>query len=297
MKKRRCSLKSVLTIAVLAVFLIFLPITEILIDANAKKLTVRTYEFPTAVSSPIRIVQLSDLHDREFGADNSDLTALVRDQNPDLIALTGDMLDKSASQEDVEALYRLVSDLKQIAPVYWADGNHERMFVRATGTPLHQGLSEAGCIVLDCSYADVSVCGQALRIGGYSGYYGTPHMTTDDTVQEEAENAFFRDFENTRQLKLLLCHIPTSWLDWNYIDKYPVDLVLCGHYHGGQIRLPIIGGLYAPYVGLFPEYTEGMYEGKMATAILSTGLGASPGIPRFNNPAQVVVVDLIPENS
>ena len=79
------------------------------------------------------------------------------------------------------------------------------------------------------------------------------------------------------------------------MDDYPVDLVLTGHYHGGQVRLPMIGGLVAPYVGWFPEYTEGMYVGEKATAILSTGLGSSPGIPRVNNPPQVVVVDLIPK--
>ena len=75
-----------------------------------------------------------------------------------------------------------------------------------------------------------------------------------------------------------------------------MDQVLTGHYHGRQIRLPLIGGVYAPYVGLFPEYTEGLYTGEKASCILSTGLGASHWIPRVNNLPQIVVVELAAKN-
>ena len=146
----------------------------------------------------------------------------------------------------------------------------------------------AGAVVLDTAFAALTVKNQDLRIGGFHGYYRYWGMLETTGVEE----AFADAFENTDRFKLLLDHIPTGWVDWGKIDELPVDLVLSGHYHGGQIRIPLLGGLYAPYIGLFPQYTEGMYVGETATAILSTGLGSSPGIPRINNLPQIVVVDL-----
>ena len=117
-------------------------------------------------------------------------------------------------------------------------------------------------------------------------------MRTADENEQKAEIAFAANFENTENIKLLLCHIPTAWVDWGYIDKYPVDVVFTGHYHGGQIRIPFVGGLYAPYVGWFPENTKGMFEGEKATCILSTGLGSENWIPRIHNPAEIVVLNI-----
>ena len=114
-------------------------------------------------------------------------------------------------------------------------------------------------------------------------------------VQKQYEMDFADVFEDTHRFKLLLCHIPTAWLDWEYINDYPVDLVLCGHNHGGQIRLPLLGPLYAPYVGLFPDYTEGLFLGQEAACVLSRGLGSSPGMPRINNLPEITVIDLIPK--
>jgi len=121
-------------------------------------------------------------------------------------------------------------------------------------------------------------------------------MTTKDEEQQQIEGRFFVSFQDTSRYKILLNHIPTQWVDWNYINKCPVDLVFCGHYHGGVIRIPIIDqGIYAPYVGWFPPFTKGVYSGSKATCVLSVGLGIEHGIPRLNNPPEIVVVDLVPE--
>ena len=167
--------------------------------------------------------------------------------------------------------------------------------MNATGTDLTPLLEEAGAQVLDCSYQDITVAEQPLRIGGYHAYYRYPGMYKITPEQMEAELLFADNFEDTQHFKLLLCHIPTVWLDWNNIDNFPVDLVLSGHNHGGQIRLPLLGGVYAPYVGLFPEYTSGRYVGQKAVCVLSAGLGSSPGIPRINNLPELTVIDLIPK--
>ena len=262
---------------------------------SATVLTVTRYEIPAEVTAALRIVQLSDLHSREFGSGNEDLIALVAEQNPDLIFLTGDMLNRRGTEEDLTPLCDLVARLGQIAPVYWSDGNHEIILQATLEEDLQAALTRAGAVVLDSTWADVAVKGQALRIGGYYGYYRTPHMTTDDPAVMEAENRFFEEFEDTHRLKLLLCHIPTSWVDWGYIDSCAVDVVFSGHYHGGQIRLPVIGGLYAPYVGFFPPYTRGVFVGDRAVCVLSAGLGAEPGLPRICNLPEIVVADLIPQ--
>ena len=260
------------------------------IEQCRTEIAVVRYEMAGDLNVPVRIVQLTDLHDHEFGEENRELAELVAAQEPDLILMTGDMLDRS--DENADVVCALIQELVAVAPVYYGYGNHEKAWEAVNGSSLTPVLEESGAIVLDCSYVDVTVGGMQLRIGGYHGYYRQPGMYDISPEQHQAELAFCDDFEDTNRYKILLSHIPTAWIDWEYMNKYPVDLVLSGHYHGGQIRLPWLGGVYAPYIGLFPPYTEGIYEGEEATCILSTGLGSSPGIPRINNLPQIVVVEL-----
>lgn len=244
------------------------------------------------LAAPIRIVHLTDLHSMVYGEGNEEIVSSVLSASPDLILMTGDLL--SAEDDGPEVVCDLIRHLAEIAPVYYGYGNHEKEWEARTGDSLAPALASAGATVLDCAYVDVTVCGTDLRIGGYHGYYRQPHMFPISEDQKQAELSFCDDFENTDRYKILLCHIPTAWLDWGYINCFPVDLVLSGHYHGGQICL-FGRGLYAPYVGLFPEYTRGIFQGETATCILSAGIGTEQGIPRINNPPEILVVDLIPQ--
>lgn len=253
---------------------------------------VTSYAVDADVKEPVRIVQLTDLHSWEFGEENGELAALVAAQKPDLILMTGDMMDRRDKNADV--VCTLIKKLTPIAPVYYGYGNHEYRWMDNHGESLTPVLTEAGAIVLDVEYMDITVNGQELRLGGYHGYYRHPHMFPVTEEQIAVQLAFCEEFEDTDRCKILLAHIPTAWLDWGYIDKFPVDLVLSGHYHGGQIVLPWLGGVYAPYIGLFPPCTEGIYTGTQATCVLSAGVGSRPGIPRINNPPEIVVVDLCP---
>ena len=257
-------------------------------------LHVEKYSVYADITESIRVVQLTDLHNAQFGKNNSELVSLVKQQNPDLIVMTGDMLNRD--DPDTEIVEQLISDLSPVAPIYYGYGNHETAWEKKYKKDLHEIFSAIGAVVLESEYADVEIKGQPLRIGGYMGYWWQSHMMTSDPLQREREKLFFHDFRDTNRQMILLNHIPTSWLDWNYIDTASAGIVFSGHYHGGVVRIPVIDqGVFAPYVGWFPPYTKGVFEGKETTCVLSVGLGNEHGIPRFNNPSEIVVVDLIPK--
>lgn len=264
-------------------------------------LHVEFYTVEANISSPIRIVHLSDLHNAEFGDNNSKLIKKVAEQKPDVIFMTGDMLNED--EENVEIVIHLVKELSKIAPVYYSYGNHETTWEKNFRKDLHEILGAAGATVLECEYVDVEIHGNVVRIGGYMGYWSQPHMMTNDSEQREKEYQFFSDFRRNdlpngeETCRLVLNHIPTSWLDWHYINTYDTGIVFSGHYHGGIIRVPIIDqGVAAPYVGWWPPYTKGVFVGEKSTCILSAGLGLYKRIPRLNNPPEIVVVELVPVN-
>lgn len=260
---------------------------------TSKNLTINKYSLNESVNSSIRILQLSDLHNAEFGDNNEELIDLVKKQSPDLIVMSGDMINRD--EENLDIITDLISSLSDAAPIYYGYGNQEVDWIESFSTDLEDKLTQAGAVVLNNSYRDVSVNDSELRIGGYMGYYRQPGMLTQDEEQKKIELDFANDFENTDRLKILINHIPTQWVDWDYINIYPVDIVFSGHYHGGAIRIPIIDqGLYAPYVGWFPPYTKGLFSGTQAKCVLSTGLGSEHNIPRLNNPPEIVVVDVVP---
>lgn len=257
------------------------------------KLTVTAYTHAAPLDIPIRIVQLSDLHNAEFGENNGQLIAAVREQAPDLIVMTGDMLNRD--DPDLAIVRTLIAEMAEIAPVYYGYGNHEYTWEALHGASLREVLSAAGAVVLNKEFRDITVNGNEIRIGGYMGFYWQPHMLTSDPDEQALERVFYKEFEDTGRYKILLNHIPTQWIDWEYVNLCPVDLVFCGHYHGGGIRIPFLDrGVFAPYIGFFPRFTKGMDEGIVATCVLSAGFGSEHLIPRINNPPEIVVLDLIP---
>lgn len=257
----------------------------------ATQLRVTVYTLETELTESIRIVHLTDLHSCVYGENNDTLVELAAAQKPDLFLMTGDMLSRDDSEPDV--VCDLIIRLREIAPVYYGYGNHELEWEQRTGESLVPALEAAGASVLRTAYMDITVNGQALRIGGYHGYYRQPGMYDISDEQHQAELDFADTFEDTDRFKILLSHIPTAWLDWEYMDTCPVDLVLNGHYHGGQVVLPWGRGLITPYVGLFPKYTRGIYVGEKAACVLSAGIGTEKRLPRINNLPEVVVVDLV----
>lgn len=248
------------------------------------------------LTSPVHVILLSDLHGKSFGRENSRLIAKIEEQTPDVIFLDGDMIDRSADQTDVQELLRLIERLHEIAPVYFGPGNHELEYMQTDASLLTQ-VAEAGAVVVNDSYADVTLAGQPLRIGGTMGhafYFGR----SEEEFSSSPEYQFLKEFEDTDVPKICLAHMPDTFIFNGAYNLWNVDLVLSGHTHGGLIRLPFIGGLYAPMQGWFPEYDRGYFcLGEHMQMVISAGLSGHGVILRINNPPEVVVIDLVPETT
>ena len=244
----------------------------------------------TAVSG-IRIVQLTDLHNSRFGPSNAWLVSKVAAQHPDLIFLTGDLLNADEDRTDIAV--KLIEKLSQIAPVYISYGNHEVEYEEKYGMDLKPLYESAGGTVLERSYVDVTVRSVPLRIGGIYGYCLRPDLVASGEANPQ-EVQFLEEFQDTDREMMLLCHMPAAWLLWGSLEAYDIDTVWSGHVHGGQVILPGIGGLYGPDFGWFPGRLQGLYfsEDGSKTLILSRGLGNRDMIPRINNIPEIVVVDL-----
>ncbi|MGN1014467.1 MAG: metallophosphoesterase [Butyricicoccus sp.] len=258
-------------------------------------LTGTSYRINTdAVQAPIRIVQITDLHNSTFGENNRNLIDLTAEQSPDLILMTGDLLNSDDPRTDLAT--ELISDLCSIAPVYVSLGNHEIEYRERFDTDIVKLYEDSGAVVLDKQYEDITVNGQSIRLGGIYGYcLPANYLETKEADPEEC--AFLTAFQNTDAYMILMCHMPVCWLINDGLDEWDVDCVFSGHVHGGQIVLPLIGGVYAPDMGLFPGRLQGLYasEDGSKRLVLSRGLGSTESIPRCNNIPEVVVVDILPQ--
>ena len=248
------------------------------------------------LGSSVRVILLSDLHGKSFGRENSRLIAKIQEQSPDAIFLDGDMIDRSADPTDVQELLRLIKRLHEIAPVYFAPGNHELEYMQ-TDTSLLTQVTEAGAVIVNDSYVDVTIAAQPLRIGGTMGhafYFGR----SEEEFSSSPEYQFLKAFEDTDVPKICLAHMPDTFIFNGAYNLWNVDLILSGHTHGGLIRLPFIGGLYAPMQGWFPEYDQGYFRlGEHMQMVITSGLAGHGMIPRINNPPEIVVIDLVPETT
>ena len=240
------------------------------------------------LTSPLRIVQIADLHNADFG---EKLPQLVAEQEPDLILFVGDLVDRDHETRShaLSTLRKLVS----IAPVYVSMGNHDAVHEVNYGVDLKALFEETGATVLDFAYEDIAINGQTIRLGGIYGY-----CLPDKYIEaRKNESNFLYTFQESPHLTLLMSHMPVCWLINGSLDYWDVDCVLSGHAHGGQVVLPFIGGLYAPDQGWFPGECSGHFEADGKHLVITTGLGGTTPVPRFWNRPEVVVIDINPSES
>lgn len=226
------------------------------------------------------IVQISDLHNARFGKEQARLLKAVAEQEPDIIAVTGDLVD--SSHTDLNIAMEFMKQAVGIAPVYYVTGNHEG-WLGATYGELEKRLEEAGVFVLNNTMYSGQFEGMDLNIAGVHD----PDMPGNNIVL--AKQVIPELTADAEGYTILLSHRPELF------DTYAesnINLVLSGHYHGGQFRIPFIGGVIAPGAELFPDYTEGTFTKNQTTMVVSRGLGNSVIPVRINNRPEVVVVRL-----
>lgn len=222
-----------------------------------------------------RIVQISDLHNVKFGKNNQKLVDRIRECEPDMIVLTGDLVD--SNHTNVDRAVQFVDEIVKICPVYYVTGNHEYWLDTSEYENLMDGVASAGVIILDNQVVEISRWDAKFRLVGLD----------DKSLADGTLEALLSD---EKELTVVLAHEP------QYFARYAgtgVDLVLSGHAHGGQFRLPFVGGIVAPDQGFLPEYTAGEYYMNGTEMIVSRGLGNSVIPVRLFNYPEIVCVELV----
>ena len=255
-------------------------------------LDVKEYRVDINGDSDIKIVYISDLHNNEFGKDNSRLINKITEQEPDIICLGGDFIDEDNSDDDNKKLIDFITALTSVTDVYYCYGNHDLNYFNAVGYDILTEIENAGCTVLEENYADITINGTGLRIGGLFDYAFNQKYVPDDEWTESDTYKFLRDFTDTDRATVLLAHRPDSFIYGNAAYLWDIDLVLSGHTHGGLWRLPFIGGVIAPEQGLFPEYDKGEFDLGNIKMIISSGLNGYNNIPRLFNSPEITVIEL-----
>lgn len=248
------------------------------------EITVESPKLPKSFDG-FKIAHVSDLHNDEFGKDNHKLISLIENTDPDIIAITGDIFD--CHRTDVDVAINFAEKVVQIAPCYYVAGNHEQRVPEAYDKLL-EAFEQIGVIVLDNKSAKLNRGDQSINIIGVSDPgFETDYLFGDtETVLRNHLTELVTDKES---FNLLLSHRPELF---DVYTDFDVDLVLTGHAHGGQFRLPFVGGLYAPNQWFFPEYDAGLYTEDNTNMIVSRGIGNSLFPFRIGNRPEVVLTEL-----
>ena len=234
-----------------------------------------------------RIAQVSDLHNAEFGDENQRLLDMLREAEPDMIAITGDLID--SRKTNIAVALAFAEEAVRIAPCYYVSGNHEARVPEYR--ELKAGLEAAGVTVLDDARVEIEISGKSITIIGVNDpSFLADYLTSDAAVMNRKLSELSSE---DASFTILLSHRPELF---DTYAAHDMDLVLTGHAHGGQFRLPLIGGLIAPNQGLFPKYDDGLYSEGNTNMIVSRGLGNSIIPFRFNNRPEVVLIELKSQN-
>lgn len=246
-------------------------------DLEISRYEVKSQKLPESFDG-FKIVQLSDLHGAEFGENGMGLVEKVKELEPDIIALTGDFV---TDEGDLAAVEKLAARLVKLCPVYFISGNHE--FGSGLAVKVRNILERAGVKYLSNEYLTISRGEDGILLGGVEDPLAYADMLSPDELAQKMNDAVPDAF------KILLGH-RNYWM--TEYPELPVDLIFCGHAHGGLIRIPGVGGLIGTDRRLFPDFDAGEYNNGRYTLIVSRGLGNSVSIPRIFNRPEIVCVEL-----
>ncbi len=227
-----------------------------------------------------KIAHVSDLHNAEFGEENEKLLSIIKNSSPDIIVITGDIVD--SRRTDVPIARGFINNAAEIAPVYYVTGNHEErvgMENQIDNIPLNENIT-----VLHNRNVFLQNGESKVQIIGVDDPNFAESVNSTDYM-----NSVLAEYDDNGYYKILLSHRPE--LFETYVEN-DMDIVFSGHAHGGQFRLPLLGGIYAPHQSLFPEYDSGLYKKDNTNMIVSRGIGNSLFPFRINNPPEVIIVTL-----
>ncbi len=269
-------------IAILVIIAVFLGLCSGLVIYQNNQLEKSFYQVKSSkVVDNIRIVCIADMHLKQFGVDNGKLVTEITKLSPDLITVVGDM-NMESKPDDYDCVISLVKRLNEVAPVYYSLGNHEIDAMLFQKSKIYDDVKKAGIKIMNNETETVDIGGTKVDIIG---------LTQNPEEFDEYGRKFFdKAMENDDNFKLVLNHYPENFL--GVLDDYNIDLALAGHAHGGQVRLPFIGGIYAADQGFFPQLCDGYHEIGNSRLIITRGLGKSGFMPRINNKPEITVVDI-----
>ena len=246
------------------------------------------------VNNRVRIVQISDLHSKEFGKNNRTLYKIIMKQKPDIIVATGDLID--SNMKKINEIIGFCSSLNKQVPVYYILGNNEMRCSRVK--EIIENLKEKNINVLENEIKTIKIKDNTINILGLAEKRVDKGKMFYSKINSRYEihnvNSLFGKLEKLIGIKIVLSHYPENYEyvgEYSY-KKYNFDIMFSGHAHGGQFILPGLGGIFAPGQGFFPKYYKGIY-GEKNKLVVSRGLGNS-GFPlRLFNRPDLVVVDII----
>ena len=287
--KKRLSKKALISVCTLIAVLLVLIIWTIWGNTAlmVSTVTVSSNRIPAAFNG-FRIAQVSDLHNAVFGENNAELLQILSECKPNIIVVTGDLVD--AEHTDIDVALDFAKEAAQIAGTYYVTGNHEGSLSQYD--ELKTGLESMGVVVLDDASMQLEYNGDDITLIGLSDPSFTLKGNMLGEVPAMVDTKLRGLIGDKDDYTILLSHRPE--LFETYVNC-GVDLVLSGHAHGGQFRLPFIGGLVAPNQGLFPKYDAGLYTKGDTNMIVCRGLGNSIIPIRFNNRPEIVLLELIAE--
>ena len=275
--------KLVILVSTLVVLIIFLYTQNNLIRITNIELEMS--KLPKSFDG-FKIVHLSDLHSKRFGNDQKPLVSKIKKAKPDLIVFTGDLVDSKHYVEENSLM--LINEILKIAPVYFVTGNHEKW--SGNFDILEQRLKKQGVKILRNDSVKIKRADEEIQIIGIDDpafNNDMPYADDRSIATRNLETVIAKDSQPS--FNILLSHRPELFSTYADLD---IDLTFSGHAHGGQVRLPFIGGVIAPNQGFFPKYDSGKYAQKNSIMIVSSGLGNSIIPQRIFNRPQIIIVTL-----
>lgn len=294
MSKRSKKKKSMIGIILLSVIAILILVN--VYENLAVGITTYEVDKHPQNSCSLRIVQLSDIHMIRSTKQDESIYRKVLNLNPDVIALTGDLVDsnKYGNEEYQRMTIQFCKRLCSIAPVYYVYGNHEIMLLDdPENNPFKLGLEAVGVTILNNKMTDVEKNGVHYNLLGVQDpatLYKNPKYAYKEHKTASILEDLFSEIDN-ENINILLAHRPELFNV--YTQDFDIDVTLTGHAHGGQFRIPFSGiGVYAPNQGFLPRYTSGIHMNNGNAMIISRGIGNSVIPVRLFNMPEIVVVDI-----